>query len=70
MKLKALPLLLWYGHKMPQLNSAIDPKTKMVKTFIETTSYTETRIILKGSPMGLLLTITYPNETTFVGPRI
>ena len=64
---------------MPQVLSAIDiqprnlsvidikPRTGLV--FGETITYVDTATILRGSPMGLLLTITYPSELTFTAPR-
>ena len=33
-------------------------------------TYTETRTINVGEPMGLLLSLTYPETMTFIGTRI
>ena len=44
-------------------------KPKMAKVQSETTVYLESRTINKGQPIGLLLTLTYPEQLTFMAIR-
>lgn len=54
----------------PGMNMVIETKSGLNKNFDETVIYNETRTILKGSPMGLLLSLTYNTDLTFVAPRL
>ena len=53
----------------PKNTLVLNTKPKNMKVDGETFQYTETRNIRVGEPMGLLLTLTYPNTFSFTAPR-
>lgn len=56
---------------LPNNQSVINTKPKNQElSLVQNYTYMETRTILKGSPMGLLLALTYPADITFTAPRI
>lgn len=53
----------------PSNVSVLDTKPKNNLVSQPTQVYLETKTILKGQPMGLLLAITYPSQLTFTATR-
>ena len=49
----------------PKMSLVGDIKPQMSDVFGETEIYLETRTIPKGQPIGLLLTLTYPEQLDF-----
>ena len=53
----------------PQMSLVEDIKPKMSGVSGETERYTIDATILKGQPIGLLLTLTYPEQLDFIKTR-
>jgi hypothetical protein len=56
--------------KKPLISTVSQSKPKMNAIRQPTAIYTEIRTIRKGEPMGLLLSLTYPEELTFTAVRL
>ena len=49
---------------------ALDVKSKNLKPFSEEVIFTDTRTLSAGQPIGLLLSLTYPTDTSFQVTRL
>ena len=56
-------------NQKPTLKLVDDIKSRIRTVKNETKTYLESKTILKGQPIGLLLSITYPEESTFIITR-
>jgi len=53
----------------PGLTKVLDIKPGLEQNFEESVTHYDDKIILKGQPMGMLLTLTYPSQLNYTIER-